>query len=152
MVSLLAFFCSFASCRLLPFEALDGDHGQVPVVKRSQDAVQRALIGKSSDQDTFCSPAKAGEVSDLHPRNSISPSRVHASTHTDSVDCRAPHGRLIVLLITGHRSNPMDQTLPAPPGNRVSRNGPKTAHSCQSRIGRLQSGLCGRRGSEEAQV
>jgi hypothetical protein len=46
----------------------------------------------------------------------------------------------------------MDQTLPGLPGNRVSRNGPKTAHSCQSRIGRLQSGLCGRRGSEEAQV
>ena len=82
-------------------------------------------------------------MSDLHPRDSIRPFRVHASGHADSVGCRFLHGRLIVVLLTGHRSNPMDQTLPALPGKRVSRNGPKTAHSVKSRIGRLQSGSGG---------
>ena len=67
MVSLLASFCFLASFKPLPVEALDGDHGQVPVVKRGQNAIQRGLIGKSPNQDTFCFPSKVGDVSDLHP-------------------------------------------------------------------------------------
>jgi hypothetical protein len=39
------FFCFLASFRFSPFKALDGDHGQVPLVKRAQNAIQRALIG-----------------------------------------------------------------------------------------------------------
>jgi hypothetical protein len=131
---------SRTSFRRLPFEALDGDHGQLPVVKRLQDAIQRGLIGKSPFQDTFCFPEKAGEVTDLHPRHAIRPLRVHASLHADSVGCRSPHSRLIaVFLPRHHRSASMFQRLPTLPGTRVSHNGPKKAHSCQCRIRRLKS-------------
>jgi hypothetical protein len=43
-------------------------------------------------------------------------------------------------LLAGHRYNPMVRTLPEIHGRHVSRNGPKTAHSCRSRIRWLKSG------------
>ena len=135
MASLLRFFCVSRSFRLLPVKVVDGDHGQVLLVKRAQNAIQRGLIGQSPYQDTFGFSGGADGVSDLHPANVMNPPRVHASAHTDSVDGRSAHCRRIMVVPSLHRSNSMVRTLPELPGDRVSRDGPKTAHSCQAETG-----------------
>ena len=82
--------------------ALSRKYWHVQFVKRIQNAGQRGLVDKASDQDGFWPLISYADFGDLHPPNPVRHSGIQASLYSYSVNRRPIHRQARRFFFLGH--------------------------------------------------